>query len=206
MKITEAELETVCGLKSDLPKNTLPEVAFCGRSNVGKSTLINTVLGRKNLARTSAEPGKTQTINFYRINGKMYLVDLPGYGYAKAAKSVTEQWGKMIQRYMAESDQLMYIFLLVDMRHEPTKQDVAMMELVRYLEYQPVVIATKADKLKKNDRQKAVSLIKKTLGLTAGDILIPYSSVTKEGKDEICDLMEQVMDQGTAGETAETGE
>ena len=200
MKITEAELETVCGLTSALPKNTLPEVAFCGRSNVGKSTLINTVLGRKNLARTSAEPGKTQTINFYRINGKMYLVDLPGYGYAKASKTVTEKWGKMIQRYMAESDQLMYIFLLVDMRHEPTKQDVAMMDLVRYLEYQPVVIATKADKLKKNERQKAFSLIRKTLGLSVDDILIPYSSVTKEGKDEICDLMEQVMEQGPAEE------
>lgn len=200
MKITEAELETVCGLTSTLPKNTLPEVAFCGRSNVGKSTLINTVLGRKNLARTSAEPGKTQTINFYRINGKMYLVDLPGYGYAKASKTVTEKWGKMIQRYMAESDQLMYIFLLVDMRHEPTKQDVAMMDLVRYLEYQPVVIATKADKLKKNERQKAFSLIRKTLGLSVDDILIPYSSVTKEGKDEICDLMEQVMEQGPAEE------
>lgn len=200
MKILEAELETVCGLTSTLPKNTLPEVAFCGRSNVGKSTLINTVLGRKNLARTSAEPGKTQTINFYRINGKMYLVDLPGYGYAKASKTVTEKWGKMIQRYMAESDQLMYIFLLVDMRHEPTKQDVAMMDLVRYLEYQPVVIATKADKLKKNERQKAFSLIRKTLGLSVDDILIPYSSVTKEGKDEICDLMEQVMEQGPAEE------
>lgn len=200
MKITEAELETVCGLTSALPKNTLPEVAFCGRSNVGKSTLINTVLGRKNLARTSAEPGKTQTINFYRINGKMYLVDLPGYGYAKASKTVTEKWGKMIQRYMAESDQLMYIFLLVDMRHEPTKQDVAMMDLVRYLEYQPVVIATKADKLKRSERQKAFSLIRKTLGLSVDDILIPYSSVTKEGKDEICDLMEQVMEQGPAEE------
>ena len=106
MKITQAELETVCGLTSSLPRNTLPEVAFCGRSNVGKSTLINTLLGRKNLARTSSEPGKTQTINFYKINGRMYLVDLPGYGYAKASKEVTEKWGKMIQRYFAESDQL----------------------------------------------------------------------------------------------------
>ena len=196
MKITQAELETVCGLTSSLPRNTLPEVAFCGRSNVGKSTLINTLLGRKNLARTSSEPGKTQTINFYKINGRMYLVDLPGYGYAKASKEVTEKWGKMIQRYFAESDQLMYIFQLVDMRHAPTKQDVAMMDLIRYLDDQPVVIATKADKLKKSERQKTESLVRKTLNLSGDDILIPYSSVTKEGRDTICDLMEQVMEQG----------
>lgn len=198
MKILSAELETVCGLTSSLPKNTLPEVAFCGRSNVGKSTLINTLLGRRNLARTSAEPGKTQTINFYNINGRMYLVDLPGYGYARASKSVTEQWGKMIQRYFSASDQLLYIFELVDLRHAPTKQDIAMIDLIRYLDYQPVVIATKADKLKRSERKKAVSLVKKTLSLTGDDILIPYSSVTKEGKEEILDLMEQVMEQGAA--------
>ena len=178
------------------PKDFRPEYAFIGRSNVGKSTLINTLLGRKNLARTSSEPGKTQTINFYKINGRMYLVDLPGYGYAKASKEVTEKWGKMIQRYFAESDQLMYIFQLVDMRHAPTKQDVAMMDLIRYLDYQPVVIATKADKLKKSERQKAESLVRKTLNLSGDDILIPYSSVTKEGREEITDLMEQVMEQG----------
>ena len=194
MKITQASLETVCGLTSDLPKNTLPEVAFCGRSNVGKSSLINAVLNRKALARTSAEPGKTQTLNFYRIDDAIYLVDLPGYGYAKASKSVTEKWGKMIQRYFAESEMLQYIFLLVDMRHAPTKLDVAMMDTIRYLDYQPVVIATKADKLKKNERAKNLKVIRSTLSLSADDIVIPFSSVTKEGREEVVDLMAQVAE------------
>lgn len=194
--IVGGEFVTSAVKATQYPRDTIEEVAFIGRSNVGKSSLLNSLARRKGMARVSSAPGKTQTINFYKINGKMYLVDLPGYGYAKASKEVTEKWGKMIQRYFAESEQLMYIFQLVDMRHAPTKQDVAMMDLIRYLDYQPVVIATKADKLKKSERQKAESLVRKTLNLSGDDILIPYSSVTKEGREEITDLMEQVMEQG----------
>ena len=192
--IRSASLETVCGITSDLPRNQLPEVAFSGRSNVGKSSLINTVLGRKSLARTSSVPGKTQTLNFYNINNELYLVDLPGYGYTEAAKSVNEKWGKMIERYLRESEMLSAIFLLVDMRHAPTKLDIAMAETVRFLEYQLIVLATKADKLKTNERKKNIALIEKTLSMGEDDILIPFSSVTKEGKEDVLDLLSQVSE------------
>ncbi|MBQ6132751.1 MAG: YihA family ribosome biogenesis GTP-binding protein [Lachnospiraceae bacterium] len=194
MVIRSASLETVCGITSDLPRNQLPEVAFSGRSNVGKSSLINTVLGRKSLARTSSVPGKTQTLNFYNINNELYLVDLPGYGYTEAAKSVNEKWGKMIERYLRESEMLSAIFLLVDMRHAPTKLDIAMAETVRFLEYQLIVLATKADKLKTNERKKNIALIEKTLSMGEDDILIPFSSVTKEGKEDVLDLLSQVSE------------
>ena len=195
MVIRSASLETVCGITSDLPRNQLPEVAFSGRSNVGKSSLINTVLGRKSLARTSSVPGKTQTLNFYNINNELYLVDLPGYGYTEAAKSVNEKWGKMIERYLRESEMLSAIFLLVDMRHAPTKLDIAMAETVRFLEYHLIVLATKADKLKTNERKKNIALIEKTLSMGEDDILIPFSSVTKEGKEEVLDLLSQVKEE-----------
>lgn len=195
MVIRSASLETVCGITSDLPRNQLPEVAFSGRSNVGKSSLINTVLGRKSLARTSSVPGKTQTLNFYNINNELYLVDLPGYGYTEAAKSVNEKWGKMIERYLRESEMLSAIFLLVDIRHAPTKLDIAMAETVRFLEYQLIVLATKADKLKTNERKKNIALIEKTLSMGEDDILIPFSSVTKEGKEEVLDLLSQVKEE-----------
>lgn len=194
MIIKTATLETVCGIKSDLPRNQLPEVAFSGRSNVGKSSLINTVLSRKALARTSSVPGKTQTLNFYNINNAFYLVDLPGYGYTEAAKSVNEKWGSMIERYLRESEMLRAIFLLVDMRHAPTRLDIAMAETIRFLEFQLIVIATKSDKLKTNERKKNISLIEKTLSMRADDILIPFSSVTKEGKEEVLDLLSQVSE------------
>jgi len=194
MVIKTAKLETVCGITSDLPRNQLPEVAFSGRSNVGKSSLINTVLSRKALARTSSVPGKTQTLNFYNINDSIYLVDLPGYGYTQASKEVNEKWGKMIERYLRESEMLECIFLLVDMRHAPTKLDIAMAETIRFLELQLVVLATKADKLKTNERKKNISLIEKTLSMGGDDILIPFSSVTKEGKEEVLDLLSQVSE------------
>ena len=196
MVIKSATLETVCGIKSDLPKNLLPEVAFSGRSNVGKSSLINTVLGRKSLARTSSVPGKTQTLNFYNINNEFYLVDLPGYGYTEASKKVNEKWGEMIERYLRESEMLSCIFLLVDMRHAPSRLDVAMAETIKFLDLQLVVIATKSDKLKRNERNKNLSLIKKTLSMRDDDILIPFSSVTKEGKEEVLDLLEQISNPG----------
>lgn len=194
MVIKTATLETVCGITSDLPRNQLPEVAFSGRSNVGKSSLINTVLSRKALARTSSVPGKTQTLNFYNINNAIYLVDLPGYGYTEASKKVNEKWGKMIERYLRESEMLQAIFLLVDMRHAPTKLDIAMAETIKFLELQLIVIATKSDKLKTNERKKNISLIEKTLSMRADDILIPFSSVTKEGKEEVLDLLSQVSE------------
>lgn len=195
MVIRSASLETVCGITSDLPRNQLPEVAFSGRSNVGKSSLINTVLSRKALARTSSVPGKTQTLNFYNINDELYLVDLPGYGYTQASKSVNEKWGKMIERYLRESEMLSAIFLLVDMRHAPTKLDIAMAETIRFLEFQLIVLATKADKLKTNERKKNIALIEKTLSMREDDILIPFSSVTKEGKEEVLDLLSQVKEE-----------
>lgn len=195
MMIRSASLETVCGITSDLPRNQLPEVAFSGRSNVGKSSLINTVLSRKALARTSSVPGKTQTLNFYNINDELYLVDLPGYGYTQASKSVNEKWGKMIERYLRESEMLSAIFLLVDMRHAPTKLDIAMAETIRFLEFQLIVLATKADKLKTNERKKNIALIEKTLSMREDDILIPFSSVTKEGKEEVLDLLSQVKEE-----------
>ena len=195
MVIRSASLETVCGITSDLPRNQLPEVAFSGRSNVGKSSLINTVLSRKALARTSSVPGKTQTLNFYNINDELYLVDLPGYGYTQASKSVNEKWGKMIECYLRESEMLSAIFLLVDMRHAPTKLDIAMAETIRFLEFQLIVLATKADKLKTNERKKNIALIEKTLSMGEDDILIPFSSVTKEGKEDVLDLLSQVKEE-----------
>ncbi|MCR5452997.1 MAG: ribosome biogenesis GTP-binding protein YihA/YsxC [Lachnospiraceae bacterium] len=194
MKIKSAELETVCGITSKLPENTHPEVAFCGRSNVGKSSLINCLMERKSLARTSGQPGKTQTLNFYLLNKEIYLVDLPGYGYAKTARTTAEKWGKMIERYLTSSEMLRLIFLLVDMRHAPSNQDVQMFEWIKYLDLQPIVIATKSDKIKKNERAKSLSLIKQTLNADSNDIIVPFSSETKEGRDDIIDFLDQVIE------------
>ena len=194
MKIKSVSLETVCGVTSKLPGNLLPEVAFAGRSNAGKSTLINCLMERKSLARTSEKPGKTQTINFYNINGEIYLVDLPGYGYAKISKKETEKWGKMIEKYLTSSEMLRVIFLLVDIRHTPKEMDVQMFDWIRYLEYQPIVIATKADKLKQAQIEKHLAEIRRTLSMDEEDILIPFSSVTRLGREEVLDFMEQVIE------------
>jgi GTP-binding protein len=194
MVIRTAELETVCGITSDLPKHTLPEVAFCGRSNVGKSSLINALVNRKNLAHTSGEPGKTQTMNYYNLNHEIYLVDLPGYGYAKVAKEIKEKWGKMIQNYLVESENLEAVFVLVDMRHKPTQNDIDMVEYIRYIGLQPLVIMTKRDKLKASEVEKNTALIKETLSIEDDDVLIPFSSVTKEGRDDILDILDQILE------------
>ena len=194
MVIRKAELETVCGITSDLPKHTLPEVAFCGRSNVGKSSLINALVNRKNLAHTSGEPGKTQTMNYYNLNHEIYLVDLPGYGYAKVAKEIKEKWGKMIQNYLVESENLEAVFVLVDMRHKPTQNDIDMVEYIRYIGLQPLVIMTKRDKLKASEVEKNTALIKETLSIEDDDVLIPFSSVTKEGRDDILDILDQILE------------
>lgn len=194
MKINSTELETVCGITSKLPVNSLPEVAFAGRSNVGKSSLINCVLGRKSLARTSAQPGKTQTLNFYKLNNEMYLVDLPGYGYAKTSKSEREKWGEMIARYLESSEMLRAVFLLVDIRHDPSEQDIQMYDYINYLEVQPIVIATKADKLNRSQIDAHVENIRKKLGGDDDLIIVPFSSMKGDGRDEILDFFSQVIE------------
>ena len=171
-----------------------PQVAFAGRSNVGKSSLINGLMNRKSLARTSAQPGKTQTVNFYKINGQLYLVDLPGYGYARAAVEVKEKWGKMIERYLKNSKMLKAVFLLVDIRHEPSQNDRTMFDWVIYNGFRPVVIATKLDKINRSQVQKHVKMIRTGLEMEKEDILIPFSSQTKQGRDEIWQLMESMAD------------
>ena len=193
MIIRSVDLETVCGPTSELPVNSLPEVAFAGRSNVGKSSLINTVMQRKSFARTSAKPGKTQTLNFYNINNEIYLVDLPGYGYAKTSKALSEKWGTMIENYLTESEQLACVFLLVDIRNPVSELDKQMYEWINYLELQPIIIATKADKINRSQLDKHVKQVREGLGADEDDILIPFSSVTKQGLDDIYDLMEQVI-------------
>ena len=154
MIIKQAELETVCGITSKLPENEWPEVAFAGKSNVGKSSLINGLLNRKSLARTSSQPGKTQTINFYKVNGDLYLVDLPGYGYAKVSNEIKAKWGKMIERYLHGSKQLRAVFLLIDIRHDPSANDKTMYDWVVHQGFEPIIIATKLDKIKRSQVQK----------------------------------------------------
>lgn len=190
MKIKSAELETVCGITSKLPENIQMEIAFAGRSNVGKSSLINGLLNRKSLARTSSQPGKTQTINFYHINQEFYLVDLPGYGYAKVSQSVKEQWGKMIDRYLKNSKTLRLLFLLVDIRHEPNKNDIQMYDWAVQYGFNPIIIATKSDKIKRSMLQKQLKIIRGALHTVEGTPIIPYSSITKAGREEIWEYVE----------------
>ena len=193
MVIKTVNLETVCGVTSVLPKNERPEVAFAGKSNVGKSSLINALMNRKALARTSAQPGKTQTINFYNINSEMYLVDLPGYGYAKVSEAEKAKWGKMIENYLHTSKQLRAVFLLIDIRHEPGKNDKTMYDWIVYQGYQPIIIATKLDKLKRSQVQKAIKVVRTGLGLKGSDIVIPFSAETKQGREEIYALMDEII-------------
>lgn len=193
MIIKSADLETVCGVTSKLPANLLPEFAFAGRSNVGKSSLINKLVNRKALARTSSQPGKTQTINFFLLNKEFYFVDLPGYGYAKVSKELQAKWGKMIERYLVNSKQLRVIFLLVDIRHEPSAGDKQMHEWVVAKGFTPVVIATKADKLSRNQVKQQLPMIRKALKMKASEVLIPWSAETKQGYDEVWQVMEQIL-------------
>ena len=192
MIIRSLELETVCGITSILPENTLPEIAFAGKSNVGKSSLINGLMNRKSFARTSATPGKTQTINFYNINQELYLVDLPGYGYAKVSEQEKKKWGQMIERYLHQSKQLRAVFLLIDIRHAPSANDKMMYDWILSQGYHPIIIATKLDKLKRSQVQKQVKVVRQGLGLSKDSILIPFSAVTKQGRDEIWDLAEEI--------------
>lgn len=190
MVIKKVDLETVCGITSTLPQNTRPEIAFAGKSNVGKSSLINALMNRKSFARISATPGKTQTINFYNINDEIYLVDLPGYGYARVSQKEKENWGKMIEKYLHTSKQLQAVFLLIDIRHEPSGNDKMMYDWIVSQGCHPIIIATKADKLKRSQVDKHIKMVKQGLGLLPGTRLIPFSSVTKQGREEIWNLVE----------------
>ncbi len=193
MLIKSVELETVCGITSKLPDTDKPEVAFAGKSNVGKSSLINGLMNRKSLARTSAQPGKTQTINYYNINQKMYFVDLPGYGYAKVPQKEKEKWGKMIENYLHVSKQLQAVFLLIDIRHEPSANDRQMYEWIVYQGFDPVIIATKLDKINRSQVQKQIKMLQDGLKVKPGTPVFPYSALTKQGRDEIWDFMDEML-------------
>ncbi len=195
MLIKQASLETVCGVTSRLPENKLPEVAFAGKSNVGKSSLINALLNRKSLARTSSQPGKTQTINFYNVNNAIYFVDLPGYGYARANESVKAQWGKMIERYLHVSQQLKQVFLLVDIRHAPSENDRMMYDWILKSGYEPVIIATKLDKIKRSQRQNQMRQICSAFGMAEQNRIIPFSAQTKEGREEIYGVLDRILEE-----------
>ena len=190
MIITSVNLETVCGITSVLPQNTKPEIAFAGKSNVGKSSLINALMNRKSYARISATPGKTQTINFYNINEEMYLVDLPGYGYAKVSEEEKQKWGQLIEKYLHGSSQLKAVFLLIDIRHDPSANDKMMYDWVVAQGYQPIIIATKLDKIKRSQIDKHLKMLRTGLGLVPGTRIIPFSAMTKQGRDEIWELVE----------------
>lgn len=191
--IKNVELEIVCGITSKLPATEIPEVAFAGKSNVGKSSLINALMQRKSLARTSAQPGKTQTINYYNVNKEIYFVDLPGYGYAKVSKNEKEKWGKMIERYLNTSKQLKRVYLLIDIRHEPSANDKLMYDWVCSNGFEPVIIATKLDKINRSQKDKQVKLIRTGLGLKKETVVIPFSAETKQGRDEIYANINEIL-------------
>ena len=195
MVIKSVELEIVCGPTSKLPETKYPEIAFAGKSNVGKSSLINALINRKSLARTSSQPGKTQTINFYNVNKELYFVDLPGYGYAKVSKEEQARWGALIEKYLQTSRQLKAVFLLIDIRHEVKAHDKEMYDWIRYNGYDPVIIATKADKISRNQMAKQMKVIREGLGVAkASDItILPFSALTKQGRDEIWDAITNIL-------------
>ena len=192
--IKSVELETVCGITSTFPENENIEIAFAGKSNVGKSSLINALVNRKSLARTSAQPGKTQTINFYNVNKEVYFVDLPGYGYAKVSEEVKAKWGKLIERYLNKSEMLKAVFLLLDIRHEPSANDRNMYEWIVYQGYDPIIIATKLDKINRSQIQKHVKMIKEGLNVKTGTRIIPFSATSKQGREEIWELIESLKE------------
>ena len=193
MVIKKLDLETVCGITSKLPENTCPEIAFAGKSNVGKSSLINALIMRKAFARTSSQPGKTQTINFYKVNDAFYYVDLPGYGYAKVSVAEREKWGKMIEKYLNTSKQLKAVLLLIDIRHEPSANDRNMYEWIQYNGYEPIIIATKLDKINRSQVQKHVKMVREGLGAKKETTIIPFSSETMQGREELWQLIEGLV-------------
>ena len=192
MVIKKVNLDIVVGVTSTLPETPFPEVAFAGKSNVGKSSLINALMNRKSYARTSSQPGKTQTINFYNINDSMYLVDLPGYGYANVSPAVKAKWGKMIEKYLRKSSQLKQVFLLIDIRHDPSDNDRMMYDWIVNNGYRPVIVATKLDKIKRSQLSARVKEIRTTLGMKSSEVLIPFSAETKQGREEIWNLIDEI--------------
>ena len=194
MKVTSVNLETVCGITSKLPENDKLELAFAGRSNVGKSSLINGLMNRKSYARTSQQPGKTQTINFYNINELLYFVDLPGYGYAKVSQDTVKKWGKMIDGYLHQSKVLRLVFLLVDIRHKPNQNDIQMYEWCVNYGFNPIIIATKSDKIKRSQLQKQIKQIKDALQVVDGTPVIPFSALNKSGRDEIWEYIDMMYE------------
>ena len=188
MVIKNVSLETVIGVTSKIPQNELPEIAFAGKSNVGKSSLINALMNRKSLARTSSQPGKTQTINFYNINDALYFVDLPGYGYAKVSQQEKEKWGKMIERYLHQSNVLKAVFLLIDIRHDPSANDKTMYEWILANGFHPIIIATKADKINRSQLQKQIKAVRQGLGAGKDTVVLPFSAQTKQGREEIYEV------------------
>ncbi|MBR4411191.1 MAG: YihA family ribosome biogenesis GTP-binding protein [Firmicutes bacterium] len=195
MKIKKSELETVAVKPSQYPPVGLPEIAFAGRSNVGKSSLLNLLTGRKALARVSGSPGKTRTINFYKVNDEFRIVDLPGYGYAKISKSVSENWGEMMEAYLSNREGLKKVIQLVDVRHAPSAQDVQMYEYLKYYGLDGIVVATKADKVSRNELQKCISVIRKTLNLSPEDKVIPISSLKRSGHDVLLAEIEKLLEE-----------
>ncbi|MDE7030995.1 MAG: ribosome biogenesis GTP-binding protein YihA/YsxC [Lachnospiraceae bacterium] len=195
MVIKNVSLETVIGVTSKVPQNQMPEIAFAGKSNVGKSSLINALMNRKSLARTSSQPGKTQTINFYNINDALYFVDLPGYGYAKVSQQEKEKWGKMIERYLAQSRVLKAVFLLIDIRHDPSANDKIMYDWILANGFHPIIIATKADKINRSQLQKHIKAVKQGLDVDKDTVVIPFSAQTKQGRDEIYALIDGLTTQ-----------
>ena len=193
--IKNVSLETVCGITSKLPEGSLPEVAFAGRSNVGKSSLINALMNRKSLAHTSSQPGKTQTINYYNVNNALYFVDLPGYGYAKANEKVKAQWGKMVENYLHKSKKLRRVFLLVDIRHEPTENDKLMYRWIVESGYEPVIIATKLDKIKRSQVQKQTTLIRSALKAGGETLILPFSALNRQGREEIYQVLDALLEE-----------
>ncbi len=194
MIIKSVNLETVCGITSKLPDNPYVEFAFAGKSNVGKSSLINGLMNRKSYAKTSSQPGKTQTINYYNINNQMYFVDLPGYGYAKANEEVKKKWGKMVEKYLHKSKQLKLVFLLVDIRHEPSGNDKMMYDWICHQGFTPVIIATKLDKINRSQISKHVKMVKDGLQVAKDSVVIPYSALTKQGREEIYQILDTYLE------------
>ena len=194
MQVTSVNLETVCGITSKIPDNKMLEVAFAGRSNVGKSSLINALMNRKSYARTSQQPGKTQTINFYNINEQLYFVDLPGYGYAKVSPEMVKKWGKMIDNYLENSKVLRLVFLLVDIRHKPNSNDIQMYDWCINYGFNPIIIATKEDKVKRSQKANLIKEIKNALGVIEGTPVIPFSAVSKSGRDDIWEYIDMVYE------------
>ena len=193
MKVNNVSLTAVAVKKEQYPDDKKPEIAFAGKSNVGKSSLINSMVYRKSIARTSQNPGKTRTINFYNVEDILYFVDLPGYGYAKAPKTEIAKWGRMIENYLLKREQLMSIIMLVDIRHEPGENDLMMYNWLRHYGYNIIIAATKADKLKRSQLPKHVAMLKRAFQLDNDDVLIPFSSETKAGRDELWEVIENII-------------